>query len=107
MVQVKAHARVRDDGAWLARQIRDLTEMMEGGYPKPWAVDDAPAPFIEAQLRGIVGIELSITAMMGKWKVSQNRNEADRNGVIEGLRSVHDEDAQAMAGLVQERLTSV
>ena len=104
MVQVKGRARVMDDATWLARQIRDLTEMMEGAYPKPWAVDDAPAPYIDAQIRGIVGIEIMISAMMGKWKVSQNRNEADREGVIEGLRAEQDDDAQAMADLVQERL---
>ena len=86
-----------DDAAWLARQVRDLTEMMEGAYPKPWAVDDAPAPYIDAQIRGIVGIEIAITAMMGKWKVSQNRSQSDVEGVIEGLRAQSDEEAKAMA----------
>ncbi len=104
MVQVKGRARVMDDAAWLSRQIRDLTEMMEGAYPKPWAVDDAPAPYIDAQMRGIIGIEVAITAMMGKWKVSQNRNEADREGVIEGLRAQSDDEAVAMADLVKDRL---
>ena len=92
-----------DDAAWLARQVRDLTEMMEGAYPKPWAVDDAPAPYIDAQIRGIVGIEIAITAMMGKWKVSQNRSDSDVEGVIEGLRAQSDEEANAMAALVEAR----
>lgn len=105
MVQVKGHARVMDDAAWLARQIRDLTDMMEGAYPKPWAVDDAPEPFIDAQIRGIVGIEIMITAMTGKWKVSQNRNDVDRAGVVQGLRGRTDEDALAMADLVEDKLT--
>lgn len=104
MVQVKGCARVMDDAAWIARQVRDLTEMMEGAYPKPWAVDDAPAPYIDAQIRGIVGIEVAITAMMGKWKVSQNRSDADVEGVIEGLREQSDEEAAAMAALVEDRL---
>lgn len=104
MVQVKGRARVMDDAAWLARQVRDLTEMMEGAYPKPWAVDDAPAPYIDAQIRGIVGIEIAITAMMGKWKVSQNRSQSDVEGVIEGLRAQSDEEAKAMASLVEARL---
>jgi len=104
MVQVKGRARVMDDAAWLARQVRDLTEMMEGAYPKPWAVDDAPAPYIDAQIRGIVGIEITITAMMGKWKVSQNRSQSDVEGVIEGLRAQSDEEAKAMASLVEARL---
>jgi transcriptional regulator len=77
---------------------------MEGAYPKPWAVDDAPAPYIDAQIRGIVGIEITVTAMMGKWKVSQNRNEADREGVVEGLRAQHDDEAEAMAALVADRM---
>lgn len=104
MVQVKGRARVMDDAAWLARQIRDLTEMMEGAYPKPWAVDDAPVPYIDAQIRGIVGIEIAITEMNGKWKVSQNRSDADVEGVVEGLRSAQDEEAKAMAALVDEKL---
>jgi transcriptional regulator len=102
MVQVRGHARVMDDGAWLAKQIRDLTEMMEGAYPKPWAVDDAPVPFIEAQMRGIVGIEIAISEITGKWKVSQNRSDADREGVIEGLATLQDEEAHAMSALVAE-----
>lgn len=104
MVQVTGRARVMDDAAWLSRQIRDLTEMMEGAYPKPWAVDDAPAPYIDAQMRGIIGIEIAIADMQGKWKVSQNRNEADVEGVIEGLRSAQDDDAKAMADLVEAGL---
>lgn len=106
MVQVKGRARMMDDGAWLARQIRDLTDMMEGAYPKPWAVDDAPAPYIEAQMRGIVGIEIVISDMHGKWKVSQNRNDADVEGVIEGLQALRDDDAIAMAALVEASLDS-
>ena len=106
MVQVQGRARVIDDATWIARQIRDLTEMMEGSYPKPWAVDDAPTPYIEAQMRGIVGIEITINALMGKWKVSQNRNEADRDGVVEGLRAQHHDEADAMAALVADRLNA-
>lgn len=104
MVQVKGRARAIEQAPWIARQIRDLTEMMEGAYPKPWAVDDAPAPYIDAQIRGIVGIEITITAMMGKWKVSQNRSEADREGVVEGLRAHQDQEAHDMAMLVEEKL---
>lgn len=104
MVQVKGRARAIEEAQWIARQIRDLTEMMEGAYPKPWAVDDAPAPYIDAQIRGIVGIEITVTAMMGKWKVSQNRSETDREGVVEGLRAQEDQEAHDMAILVEEKL---
>lgn len=104
MVQVQGVAHVMDDAQWLGRQIRDLTDLMEGGYPKSWAVDDAPAPFIDAQVRGIVGIEIAITSIIGKWKVSQNRSEADREGVVAGLDALQDEEARAMSRLVNEKL---
>ena len=104
MVQIRGQAVVKDEAAWLGRQIRDLTQMMEGQYPDPWAVDDAPEPFIMAQIRGIVGIEITITDLRGKWKVSQNRNEADRQGVIDGLSTQGGPAAEAMAALVQSRL---
>ena len=104
MVQARGVPRVMDNGEWLGRQIRDLTDMMEGGYTKPWAVDDAPAPFIDAQVRGIVGIEIEITAIAGKWKVSQNRTDADREGVIAGLQAQQDDQAHVMASLVSEKL---
>ena len=104
MVQVRGQAVVQDDPHWLGKQIRDLTAMMEGQYPAPWAVDDAPEQFISAQIRGIVGIEIAITDIRGKWKVSQNRNEADKQGVVDGLTEKGDPEALAMAGLVRQRL---
>jgi transcriptional regulator len=64
-------------------------------------VSDAPASFIEAQLRAIVGIEIPITRLFGKWKVSQNKSAADRAGVAEGLRRTHGSDAEALARLVE------
>ena len=100
MVQVRGLASAREDAAWLARQVHDMTEMMEGRYPDPWSVGDAPTSYIEAQLRGIVGIEVAITSMAGKWKVSQNRSEGDRRGVVDGLCALDDQDAREMAGLV-------
>lgn len=106
MVQVQGRARAIEDDIWLARQIRDLTDMMEASYPKPWAVDDAPAPFIQSQIRGIVGIEIEITAMIGKWKVSQNRSDADRQGVVDGLRARDEADSTAMALLVEKALAA-
>lgn len=89
MVQVRGVARLRDDRAWLGTQIEALTTRHEGSRVAPWAVSDAPRSFIESQLRGIVGIEVEISAIEGKWKVSQNRPEADRRGVAEGLASSH------------------
>ena len=64
-------------------------------------MDDAPDDYIKKMLAAIVGFEFSITRIMGKWKVSQNRNPADRQGVIDGLRSAADPGARAIADLVE------
>ncbi len=88
------HARgapaVRDEPAWLARQLHDLTTLQEKRRPRPWAVDDAPPDFVAMQMRAIVGIEIPIASIEGKSKMSQNRDEADRRGVVEGLRDADD-----------------
>ncbi|MFI6167977.1 FMN-binding negative transcriptional regulator [Nocardia sp. NPDC051052] len=76
---------VHDDPAWVERLVRDLTEKHESGRPQPWSVDDAPAQFISGQLRAIVGVELAITRIEAKFKLSQNRPAADIDGVYSGL----------------------
>ena len=103
VVQVYGRMRVIEDAAWLGEQVRSLTDRHEADRPAPWAVADAPEAFVRAQLKGIVGIEIAIGRIEAKWKVSQNRNEADRAGVAEGLLGEDDETAQAMAELVAER----
>ncbi|MER8608439.1 FMN-binding negative transcriptional regulator [Mesorhizobium sp. M1233] len=87
LVQVRGIVTVIEDQDWLAEQISDLTMSQEGSRSAPWAVTDAPAPFIQSQIKGIVGLEIEITEISGKWKVSQNRPAADRVGVAEGLES--------------------
>lgn len=84
--------------------IRRLTEGHEGARAAPWAVSDAPEDFIAAQLRGIVGLRLEITALTGKWKMSQNRSLADRAGVITGLRAEGDAASDAVADAVATAL---
>jgi transcriptional regulator len=101
-VHVWGRPRVVEDDVWLRRQLDDLTRLCEGGRPTPWTVDDAPADFIVAQMKGIVGIEIPISRIEGKWKMSQNRPEADRIGVVEGYRE-QGPDARAIADLVAER----
>lgn len=95
MVQVRGRARVVEDAAWLRRQLGDLTAMQENRLPEPWAVSDAPADFVDGLLKAIVGIEIPIASISGKWKVSQNRGTADAQGVADGLRA---EAARAEAG---------
>jgi len=93
---------VIDDVTWLRRQVNDLTTHNEGTRPAPWYVSDAPEEFVAAQLKGIVGIEIPIARIEGKWKVSQNRPAIDKAGVVEGLRG-NGGEAEAMAALVAAR----
>ncbi|MET7419239.1 FMN-binding negative transcriptional regulator [Dactylosporangium sp. NPDC005555] len=76
-----------DDPAWTEDLVRRLTDRHESARPAPWSVDDAPRPFIEGQLRAIVGIELAITRIEAKWKLSQNRSAEDISGVSASLRT--------------------
>jgi transcriptional regulator len=76
---------IHDDPAWVEALVRRLTDRHESGRPEPWSVDDAPGPYIAGQLRAIVGVEIRITRIEGKFKLSQNRSETDVDGVIAGL----------------------
>jgi transcriptional regulator len=92
--------RVMNDDAWLRKQIEDLTASREAQRAAPWAVSDAPEDFVAMQMRAIVGIEIPILRIEGKWKMSQNRPAADRAGVIAGFREAGDE---AIADLIEKR----
>jgi transcriptional regulator len=102
MVQAKGRAKIIEDDVWLSRQIAALTGGQEARREKPWAVGDAPADFIAMQRKAIVGIEIEIADIRGKWKTSQNRPAADRAGVVAGLEALGDEEAREMAGIVKE-----
>jgi transcriptional regulator len=80
--------------------VRRLTERHESERAAPWAVSDAPADFIQSQLRAIVGVRVEISALTGKWKMSQNRSPADRAGVVAGLRADGGPEAEAVADVV-------
>jgi transcriptional regulator len=86
-VQVRGNAAVTEDAAWLRRQLGDLTALHEKSRPQPWSVSDAPADYLANQMKAIIGIEIPISRIDGKWKMSQNKDGADRNGVITGMRS--------------------
>jgi transcriptional regulator len=101
-VHAWGHPRVMNDDAWLRRQIEDLTRSRESRRTAPWQVDDAPADFVAAQMRGIVGVEIVISRIEGKWKMSQNRPAADRSGVVAGFRETG-EAGEVIAALVAER----
>ncbi len=102
MVQVRGRPRVIEDAAWLRAQIEALTSRQERGRDAPWAVGDAPEAFVDAQIKAIIGLEVEITHIAGKWKASQNRPAADRAGIIAGLEATGDEATLAMASIVRE-----
>lgn len=97
-VQAKGKLRVVHDAGWIRAQLESLTAHNEAGFAQPWAVADAPQEFTSKLLEAIVGIEIVITDLKGKWKVSQNRSMQDRASVADGLmkRGHHE-----MAGLVK------
>ena len=102
---VHAYGAIRtvEDADRLRAHVTELTNTHERALAEPWAVTDAPEPFVAAQLRGIVGLEIAISRIEGKWKVSQNRPVADRVGVTKGLREQDGGDSD-MAKLVEERI---
>jgi len=100
MVQARGQLRIRDDPAWLLQLVTRLTERHEAARSAPWAVSDAPADYVQTMLRAIVGIELELTALSGKWKVTQNRSAPDRAGVVTGLEAVGGDAATALAAQV-------
>ena len=92
------------DTTWLRRHVGELTAQQEVGEAKPWAVTDAPESFIAGMARAIVGIRLPIARLEGKWKMSQNREMADREGVIAGLGRRDAGDDVAIAEAVQREM---
>lgn len=84
--------------------VSSLTDHMESSRPNRWHVSDAPEAFIQKQLHGVVGLKIEVTRMEGKWKMSQNRNPADRAGVLSGLADANDPHTNPV--LVQEMLKS-
>ena len=102
VVEARGKARVIEDPGWILSQVEQLTDKQEMHRPHPWKVSDAPKEFIAGQLKAIAGVEISIEHLEGKWKVSQNRSEADRRGVAEGLSQK--DGNNAMAELVARSL---
>lgn len=103
MVEARGTARLIEDEEWLMAQIRALTDAHEADREQPWSIADAPPAYIASQLKGIVGIEIVVESIEGKFKASQNRPAADRAGVADGLSAEGDERSLAMRELVKSR----
>jgi transcriptional regulator len=91
---------VHDDGKWVRGQAGMLTKQQEASQPTPWKMADAPPPYTAANVEQIVGIEIPIARLAGKFKASQNRREIDRAGAIAGLRETDEPGKVAMAELM-------
>ncbi|MDH5571147.1 MAG: FMN-binding negative transcriptional regulator [Gammaproteobacteria bacterium] len=107
VVHVYGVLHVIDDASWLRTQLAALTDHNEAAFSEPWAVSDAPTDYIEKNMAAIVGIEIEITRMLGKWKVSQNQPSQNKITVVAGLKSSGLPDAEAMASLVEAGLDNV
>ena len=101
---VHAHASltIHEDPEWLRGLVTRLTETHEAARLAPWQVSDAPPGYIDGLLRAIVGVELHIDKLEGKWKVSQNREETDRLRIVAAFEASADQSAQEMAVLVRD-----
>lgn len=95
--------RVVDDALWLRAQLDALTAHNEASFPEAWAVSDAPPDYIERIMEAIVGVEMVITKLLGKWKVSQNQPSQNQASVVSGLKASGRPESEAMAALVEER----
>ena len=103
VVHAYGYLRIIEDADWLMAHLQTLTGIHEAESPIPWKIGDAPADYIASQIRGIVGLEMNIERLEGKWKVSQNRSERDRAGVANGLGELDTTDSLAMKALVEKR----
>lgn len=107
VVHVRGVAHVHDDATWLRALVDDLTVRHESARTdggEPWSVDDAPPEFVDRQLRAIVGLSIEIAAIEGKRKLSQNRSDADRQGVIDGLGRSDDPSAVGLAATMRRTI---
>jgi transcriptional regulator len=103
VVHAYGYLKIIEDGEWLMAHLASLTNIHEAASPVPWEIADAPADYIASLAKGIVGLEMTIERLEGKWKVSQNRSEQDRSGVAMGLAELNTTESLAMKALVEKR----
>jgi transcriptional regulator len=104
IVHAYGRPEVMDNAEWLLRHVTELTAQQENTAARPWAVSDAPERYIEVMLRGIVGFRFAITRLEGKWKMSQNREMQDREGVVQGLNQRDQGDDLEIADYVASQI---
>ncbi|MGA8593047.1 MAG: FMN-binding negative transcriptional regulator, partial [Pseudolabrys sp.] len=104
IVHAYGRAEMMENKEWLRRHVGELTAQQEQAQARPWALSDAPQPYVDAMLRGIVGFRFVITQIEGKWKMSQNRELNDQLGVTKGLDQRAEGDDLEIADLIRRDL---
>jgi transcriptional regulator len=100
VVHVHGPLRIIEDAVWIAKQLHELTDHQEAAFPAPWSVDDAPGDYTARLVEALVGIEIPVTRIAGKWKTSQNQPAVNRTSLVHALANSNDPDARVMASLV-------
>jgi transcriptional regulator len=101
VVHLRGRLHAVEDAPWLRALVGRLTDTHEASFAHRWQVSDAPEDYIAQMLRAIVGIEIVVEAVQGKWKMSQNRSAADRAGVAAGLESITSDASRDAAAMVR------
>ena len=104
VVHAYGRLEVVDDKDWLLAHVGELSDQQEAPYAARWSTADAPSDYLERQARGIVGLRLVIARLEGKVKMSQNRDQADRDGVVRGLAERAQGQDAAAAALVEAKM---
>ncbi len=102
-IHAYGEGRTYDDTQKLRRHLSALTDHFETPYALPWKLDDAPDDYIESMCQAIIGIEIPLRRIEGKWKMSQNKKQHDIQGTINGLKAQDDENSQSVARIMTER----
>lgn len=101
-IHAYGHLSFNTDADWLKSHVGELTAKHESTFSHPWKITDAPAEYIDAQVKGIAGFEMMIERIEGKHKFNQNRSEQDRNGVISGLRKMNTHQKSDVASFMEQ-----
>lgn len=104
VVHAHGRIRVRDDARFVRRLLATLTRTQEVAEPAPWKMADAPRDYIEAMVQAVVGIEIEVSQLVGKFKLSQNKEEGDRLGAVDALQA---KGQTALAAAMQDPSSSV
>ena len=106
-VHAKGDLVIHDENEWKRRHVGALTDFNEAGFPSPWSVEDAPPDYIDGLVKAIVGVEIRVTSLVGKWKLSQNRPPGDVAGVITGLEAFGSGSPEALVAREMTDTTGV